>query len=48
MMKMPKAGGFKYLVQACCVLTLYPEWHMLYKENTKTLTAFIFEELLCR
>lgn len=47
-MKMPRAGGFKYLVQACCVLTLYPKWCMLCKENTKSLTAFIFEELLCR
>jgi hypothetical protein len=24
-MKMPKASGFEYLVQACCTLTLYPE-----------------------
>jgi hypothetical protein len=47
-MKMPKAGGFEYLVQARCALTSYPEWRMLRKENTKTLTAFIFEELLCR
>jgi hypothetical protein len=34
-MKMPKVGGFKYLVQARCVLTSYPEWRMLRKENTK-------------
>jgi transposase InsO family protein len=47
-MKMPKAGGFEYLVQARCALTSYPEWRMMRKENTKTLTAFIFEELLCR
>jgi transposase InsO family protein len=47
-MKMPKAGGFEYLVQARCALTSYPEWHMLRKENTRTLCAFIFEELLCR
>jgi len=47
-MKMPKAGGFEYLVQARCALTSYPEWRMLHKENTRTLCAFIFEELLCR
>jgi hypothetical protein len=47
-MKMPKAGGFEYLVQARCVLTSYLEWRMLRKENTCTLCAFIFEELLCR
>jgi hypothetical protein len=48
MMKMPKAGGFEYLIQARCALTLYPEWRMLRKENTHMLCAFIFEELLCR
>jgi hypothetical protein len=47
-MKMPKAGGFEYLVQARCMLTSYPEWCMLRKENTHMLCAFIFEELLCR
>jgi transposase InsO family protein len=47
-MKMPKAGGFEYLVQARCALTSYPEWRMLHKENTRMLCAFIFEELLCR
>jgi hypothetical protein len=47
-MKMPKAGGFEYLVQVRCALTAYPEWQMMHKENMKTLTVFIFEELLCR
>jgi hypothetical protein len=47
-MKMPRAGGYEYLVQARCALTSYPEWRMLRKENTNALTAFIFEELLCR
>jgi hypothetical protein len=46
--KMPKAGRFEYLVQVRCTLTSYPEWHMLRKENTRMLCAFIFEELLCR
>jgi hypothetical protein len=40
-MKMPKAGRFKYLVQAWCALTSYPEWRMLRKENTKTLTLYM-------
>lgn len=44
---MPKASGFDHLVQARCALTRYPEWHMLHKENTKSLSSFIFEELLC-
>jgi hypothetical protein len=47
-MMMPKAGGFDRLVQARCALTGYPEWRMLRKENTKSLSSFIFEELLCR
>jgi hypothetical protein len=46
-MKMPKAGRSEYLIQACCALISYPEWCMLC-ENTCTLCAFIFEELLCR
>jgi hypothetical protein len=45
--KMPKAGRFEYLIQVHCTLTSYPEWHMLHKENTCTLCAFIFKELLC-
>jgi len=47
-MMMPKAGGFDRLVHARCALTGYPEWRMLRKENTKSLSAFIFEDLLCR
>jgi len=47
-MMMPKAGGFDRLVHARCALTGYPEWRMLHKENTKSLGAFIFEDLLCR
>jgi hypothetical protein len=47
-MLMTKAGGFDRIVHARCALTGYPEWRMLRKENTNTLSAFIFEELLCR
>jgi hypothetical protein len=47
-MLMPKAGGFRYLVQARCALTSYPEWRMLRTETGTTLASFIFEEILCR
>jgi hypothetical protein len=47
-MFMPRAGGFRYIVQARCSLTSYPEFRMLRKETGATLGAFIFEELLCR
>ncbi|KIK78726.1 hypothetical protein PAXRUDRAFT_73979, partial [Paxillus rubicundulus Ve08.2h10] len=32
-MQMPKAGGFRYIIQACCTLSAYPEWQMLQAEN---------------
>ncbi|KIK74248.1 hypothetical protein PAXRUDRAFT_176307, partial [Paxillus rubicundulus Ve08.2h10] len=33
MMQMPKAGGFRYIIQAHCTLSAYPEWWMLQAEN---------------
>jgi hypothetical protein len=47
-MFMPRAGGFRYIVQARCSLTSYPEFRVLRKETGSALGAFIFEELLCR
>jgi transposase InsO family protein len=47
-MLMPKSGRFNRIVHARCALTGYPEWRMLRNENTDTLSAFVFEELLCR
>ncbi|GBE81975.1 hypothetical protein SCP_0403510 [Sparassis crispa] len=47
-MLMLRAGGYRYIVQARCSLTSYPEWRMLQQENGRTLGAFIFEEILCR
>lgn len=44
---MLKASRFDHLVQVRCALTGYTEWHMLRKENAKSLSAFIFKELLC-
>ncbi|KIJ08140.1 hypothetical protein PAXINDRAFT_89323 [Paxillus involutus ATCC 200175] len=45
---MPPARGYKFIVQAHCVLTAYLEWHMLCSENTSTLASFIFEDILCQ
>ncbi|KIJ14508.1 hypothetical protein PAXINDRAFT_41881, partial [Paxillus involutus ATCC 200175] len=47
-MLMPKAGGYRYIVQARCALSAYPEWRMLQAENSVALAAFIFEDILCR
>jgi hypothetical protein len=47
-MFMPRAGGFRYIVQARCSLTSYPEFKMLRKETGAALGTFIFEDLLCR
>ena len=47
-MFMPHAGGYRYIVQARCSLTAWPEWRALRVETGKTIGAFIFEEILCR
>ena len=47
-MFMPSAHGFRYLVQARCSLTAWPEWRALRTETGRTIGAFIFEEILCR
>jgi transposase InsO family protein len=47
-MYMPHAGGFRYIVQARCSLTAWPEWRALRTETGRTIGAFIFEEILCR
>ena len=47
-MMMPKAGGYRYIVQARCSLTSWPEWRALRSETGKTIGDFIFQELLCR
>ncbi|KAJ8463434.1 hypothetical protein ONZ45_g17581 [Pleurotus djamor] len=47
-MLMPVANKFKYLVQARCSLTGYPEWRALRRETAETLGLFIFQEILCR
>ena len=47
-MHMTPAGGFKYIVQAHCSLTAWPEWRALCTEMGTTIGRFIFEEILCR
>lgn len=47
-MLMPKVGRLRYLVQARCALTSYPEWRALADENGANIGKFIFEEILCR
>ena len=46
-MFMPLVQGYRYIVQARCSLTAWPEWRKLKKENSRTLGTFIFEEILC-
>jgi hypothetical protein len=47
-MHMIPAGGFKYIIQARCLLTAWPEWRALRTETGVTIGRFIFEEILCR
>lgn len=47
-MFMPKAGRFRYIIQARCSLTGWPEWRMLAEENGKNIASFLMEEVICR
>jgi len=47
-MHMPPSGSFRFIVQARCSLTYYPEFRMLRSETAKTLGDWIFEDILCR
>ena len=42
-----KSGGFKYLVQGHCLLTHFPEYHLLCAETGKMIGDWIFEDILC-
>ena len=46
-MFMLHALGYRYIVQARCSLTTWPEWHALCTETGCTLSAFLFKEVLC-
>jgi hypothetical protein len=47
-MFMSLAGGYRYIVQAQCSLTAWPEWCVLRVETGHTIGTFIFKEILCR
>jgi len=47
-MHMPPSAWYKYIAQARCSLTYYPEFRMLRSETAKTLGDWIFEDILCR
>ena len=47
-MVMPKSGGYRYIVQARCSLSGWPEWRALRSENARTLGEFLHQELMCR
>ena len=47
-MYMPHTGGYRYIMQACCSLTAWPEWHALHVETSRMIGSFIFKEILCR
>jgi len=46
-MLMPTVNKFWYLLQVHCMLSSWAKWHPIRKENEKTLSDFIFEDILC-
>ena len=47
-MHMPKSGAYRYIVQARCALSHYPEWRMLQAERGPAIADWIFQDILCR
>ena len=47
-MHLTPSGGFKYIIQARCSLTHWPEWEMLRKETAKTIATFILRNIIYR
>ena len=45
-MHLTPLSGYKYIVQACCSLTHWPEWEMLRKELVKSLATFILHNII--
>ncbi|KIK14733.1 hypothetical protein PISMIDRAFT_48353, partial [Pisolithus microcarpus 441] len=45
---MPKSNGYCYVTQACCSLTSYPKWAMLRSKTGKSVSKFLFGQILCR
>jgi hypothetical protein len=42
------SGAYKYIVQARCSLSYYPEFRMLRAETARTLGDWIYEDILCQ
>jgi hypothetical protein len=47
-MHLTPSGGYKYIVQARCSLTHWPEWEMLRRETAKTIALFVLRNLIYR
>ena len=47
-MHLTPSAGYKYIVQARCSLSHWPEWEMLRTETAKTLAKFILNNLIYR
>ena len=47
-MHLTPSGGYKYIVQARCSLTHWPEWEMLRQETAKSLAHFILHNIIYR
>ncbi|KNZ76762.1 hypothetical protein J132_08835 [Termitomyces sp. J132] len=47
-MFMPPSNKFKYIIQGCCLLTHYPEFCMLTRENTEAIAKWLYEDIICR
>ena len=47
-MHLTPSSGYKYIVQARCSLTHWPEWEMLRSETAKSLANFILHNLIYR
>jgi hypothetical protein len=47
-MHLTPSSGYKYIVQARCSLTHWPEWEMLRKESAKSLATFILHNIIYR
>ena len=44
----PTSHGYSYIVHGRCALTSYPEGRPLRKENSETIAAWLFEDIICR
>ena len=47
-MHLSASKSYKYLIQAHCSLTGFPEWRKLKAKNGDAVTYWIYEDLLCR